>query len=360
MRVYLDNIIFSLQRSGGISVVWYELLKRMIDNHELDIKMLEYAEGKKNICRSILPIDDFLINKKATFNINVERFLNPVIREKNPFIFHSSYYRTVSNPKAINVTTVHDFIYEKYMKGISKQINCGQKYSAIRKSDSIICISESTKQDLLAYMPDVCEDKISVIYNGVSDDYFVVEGHDGELPFPANSYVLFVGGRAAGYKNFRFSVQAVAKTGLNLLIVGQQLSKEERQFLDEHLRNRYKIVSDAPNVVLNQLYNFAYCLLYPSSYEGFGIPVLEAQKAGCPVIAFNSSSIPEVIGDQRLLFHELSLPSVLDCLERLNDESFRADIVEKGVKNAKRFNWDKTYQEVLAVYKRNFESRPVC
>ena len=102
---------------------------------------------------------------------------------------------------------------------------------------------------------------------------------------------------------------------------------------------------------LNILYNNAYCLLYPSLYEGFGIPVIEAQRAGCPVIAGANSCIIEVIGKGGIALEKLNVSNIVDSLKALESSAFRNDIIQEGLNNAQRFSWDKTYEQTLKVYK---------
>ncbi|EEY5971546.1 glycosyltransferase family 1 protein, partial [Escherichia coli] len=130
----------------------------------------------------------------------------------------SSYYRVHKSPNlnVKNVTTVHDFTYEKYRGGMSKFIHSLQKYHAIKNSDIVICISNNTARDLLKYCP-ISEDKIRVIYNGVSPSYKHISNMSD---MRVNNSVLFVGARE-GYKNFVLAVKAVGKLhGLKLTIVG--------------------------------------------------------------------------------------------------------------------------------------------
>lgn len=305
MKIILDNIIFTLQRSGGISVVWFELLSRLIRDGK-KISCLSYSN--RNIFIKKISFDKTINIQRNNFFIFFRRYCDLILRnEKERFIFHSSYYRITRNSKAINITTVHDFTYEYYCSGLSRIIHSWQKRRAILNSDYIICISESTKKDLLKFVPEVKEDKIRVIYNGVSEDYHVLSLRElatVQLPFPKQTYVVFVGSRV-GYKNFELSVHAISKTTLNLVIVGAPLNRLELVLLQQNFKDMKRVycANRISNQELNILYNNAFALLYPSLYEGFGIPVIEAQKAGCPVIAYNGSSIPEIIGDKTLLIN---------------------------------------------------------
>lgn len=347
----LDNIIFSLQKSGGISAVWYEHLKRLITDRYFSsiLRLIEYDTATFNVFRKDLQVDGSNIISESSRLLNFRRYLNPSLKaESEPFLFHSSYYRTCSNRQAVNITTVHDFTYEYYVKGFAKSVHCWQKYRAIRNSDIIICISQNTKKDLLKFLPDIDENKIRIVYNGVSDDYFQIDHHDTLKN--KSRFVLFVGARG-GYKNFDVAVEAIKNTTLNLVVVGSPLSEIEIKHLDSALgRERYKYAGRISNQELNVLYNTAFCLLYPSSYEGFGIPVIEAQKAGCPVIAANHSSIPEIIGDKTMLINEISSTEILKKIQSLKNDHIRKEMIALGLENAKRFSWDKTYAETIKVY----------
>jgi mannosyltransferase len=349
MVVIFDNIVFYGQRIGGVSSVWYELIKRIILNKNITSYFIEY-KYYINLFRKKLIIPQSLIILKSDFGIKLRRYLNPTINLKEKFIFHSSYYRVSTNKRAINITTVHDFTYEYFAFGLQKKIHCWQKYQAIRKSHFIICVSENTKKDLLKFIPNIDSKKIRIIYNGVSDDYFPIYENPSHISYSNESYALYIGSRAS-YKNFILAVEAVATSKLNLVIVGSVLSKKEELFLNTALgKDRYKFLDNISNEELNVLYNNAYVFIYLSLYEGFGIPVLEAQKAGCPVIAYNSSSIPEIIGDTPLLINELSVISILNCFNILTDQRCRLKIVKDGIKNASQFSWDKMYSQIEKLY----------
>ncbi len=117
MRIVFDNIVFSLQRrGGGVSVVWQELLSRFISSKQDDLTFIEHTTDLDNPFRRMLPIPEGKIITKEPWIFTLERYMNPTLNCKDPFIFHSSYFRMCSNKNAINVTTVHDFTYDYYYK----------------------------------------------------------------------------------------------------------------------------------------------------------------------------------------------------------------------------------------------------
>lgn len=357
MKIILDNIIFSLQKSGGISSVWFELLSRIL-NSKNEVQCLNYTNNNIFSQSIQYKMKQILSSKLLKFP---ERYINPRVESnKEKFIFHSSYYRTCSNPHAINITTVHDFTYEYYNNGIKKLIHSWQKRKAILKSDYIICISENTKKDLLHFIPEVNPNRIRIVYNGVSEDYYLLpsEQPSKNIPFPAESYAIFVGSRAK-YKNFELTIKAISQSNLNLVIVGAPLNKHEQKLVHQYFKEAKRVhcTGYIDNKGLNILYNNAFAFLYPSINEGFGIPILEAQKAGCPVIAYKGSSIPEIIGDDTLLINESSTSEIQRCISILQDEQQRTNIIKKGLKNTQRFSWDKMYDSVLAIYKEAWNSK---
>lgn len=304
MNLILDNIIFTLQRNGGISTVWNEHLRRARADASLRLTELDYKE-------------------KMTPRF-MERYRFPDYKAETPAIFHSSYFRVLPQKEVYNVTTVHDLTYHFYRKGLPKSVHLWEEERALRHSEAVICISENTKRDLLHFYPWVKEEKIRVIYNGVSDEFFPIPSVEKK------GYLLYVGNSDAAYKRYDVAQEVARLTGIEL-VTATHVTRAE----------------------LNTLYNEALCLLYPSDYEGFGLPVLEAQKAGCPVIVQNTSSIPEVIGEQGLMVQH-DTPSriaaqMADIVKQLKSRSTQA-VIEAGFENARRFSWDTNYEQIKQLY----------
>lgn len=346
-KILFDNIIYSLQQSGGISSQWAMLQNGFLQNNEVNLLFLERDDAVNNIYRKSvdLPIEK-IVKLKRSYPLIIDRYRNVKVKDIKPVIFHSSYYRCIDDKDVKSVVTVHDFTYERYMVGLRRYIHCKQKYNTINNADVVVCVSENTRKDLLHYLPNIDKDKIRVVHNGVSDDFYPIDGAE------RGDRLLYVGSRAK-YKNFDFVVEALSETSYYLDICGATLSIQEQEFLNRKLgSDRYKVYSDVNNHRLNELYNQAKCLIYPSSYEGFGLPIIEAQKTGCPVIALNASSIPDVIGETPLLLNELSQKELLSALKNLESPTLLENITKIGLENATKF----TSQSMIAGYKKVYNS----
>ena len=341
INIVFDNIIYSLQKFGGISVYWSELLVRFQKNNLFNPSFIEYSDAMLNISRKAISLQvQNVIPRDFTFILR--RYLKAPNTSNYTGIFHSSYYRISSQSGLLNVVTVHDFIYEKFMKKIKSFPHLIQKYYALRKADGIICISENTKKDLLHYYPKLKNKPIKVIYNGFSNEIYK---HNSEMIYMPKSYVLFVGGRN-NYKNFNLAVYSIVNLHhINLYIVGSKLNEAETTFLNKLIPNRFKVFTNINSSNLNELYQGALALLYLSKYEGFGIPVLEAMGSGCPVIALNRSSIPEVADNAGILIDKEDPSLIYEMLVKLqSNQEYRNTIIHKGLSRVKDFSWDKSYK----------------
>jgi mannosyltransferase len=335
-NLQFDNIIFSLQKNGGGSTYWFEILKRAYSDG-FNFKDLNYSNSLSNShFKSYFNLreqdDDLIVFQKKRF---FERFRKPSkLFNKENYVFHSSYYRVIPDKFCKNIITIHDFIPELYYGYLKRNYNYNLKKNALNNSEAIICVSHSTKNDLLNFFPNISENKISVIHNGAADDFV----HNNN---PRKNFILFVGSRF-GYKMFEWAIKAVAGLAIfDLVIVGSPLSDLEIAILTNFKTLNYRVFSSISNMQLNELYNTAFALIYPSEYEGFGLPVLEAMKAGCPVIARRTSSIPEIVPKNYLLLESYCLDEFSDKIEKLKLNYFYYQNL--GLIKSSEFSWNKSY-----------------
>lgn len=331
MFAIYDDIINDLQKSGGISVYWYNLKIKLKNRLEIE------CYNGSNIKR----------DKKLP--LLIQRYLNFNVKKKSKHIFHSSYYRVSNCKNALNIVTVHDFVYEYFTTGIKKQIHVLQKKNAILNADRIICISENTKNDLLKFYPFINKKIIKVIYHGVSNEFFKILRDETTKE---KNNLIFIGKRN-GYKNFQILIDYLSSNNdYHLILVGGgSLSKKEKNALNKVSYKHYQNIS---NSELNNLYNNSFALIYPSLYEGFGLPIIEALKAGCPVIC-NDGSLTKEIGNQYVLKGNISADFIKTSLKRLEDQRFREKIISDGIEYASNFTWEKTAQKTFELYKELWE-----
>jgi mannosyltransferase len=308
-----------------------------------DVHLL-YSGYNKNI---FLP--EFKGEKIVKNNyLALERYKNIKMNETDPFIFHSSYYRYCKNKNAINVTTVHDFIYELFCHDIKANVHKIQKKTAILHSEAIICNSENTKKDFMSFFPDY-NGIVKVVYLGLSGDYY----HRNKQ---RENKVIFIGGRR-GYKNFKYAIMLMQKLRrYRLQIVGGgPLGRKELGLLNMYIPGNYEYYKSLSNSDLNIKYNEAQFLLYPSLYEGFGVPVVEAQAAGCPVVCCDVSSLPEVAGGAAVYISGKDIDDDIKKIVKLDDQNYYNSIVQSGFENCKKFSWEKCAKETYDFYKEIYE-----
>ncbi|MFI0347202.1 MAG: glycosyltransferase family 4 protein [Chthoniobacterales bacterium] len=351
MKILFDTYIYKLQITGGINRYIAEIISGLPENfHPFLFKKIE-----RKLC---VPKHPHLKN----FWMPIDTRFSPFFMQwklKSMDIVHPSYYQIYSSlswdkmPCKV-VITVHDLImmrfadrYEKSSKVISAQ------KAAIKRADHIICISHSTRNDLLEKFPE-CEERSSVIHLASS-----LPQPDGSFSNPFDKrYFLFVGARSF-YKNFELTARAFALlyqkySDLQLVVVGGSFNEEENKLIHGlGISDGVKLVKHPDDSELALLYKYSEALIYPSEYEGFGLPPLEAMKMGVPVIALNISSLPEVIGAGGILIDpEKASPYLLaEAAESLlTSESLCKRLSAAALQQESQFSWKKTVDKTVDVY----------
>lgn len=367
MNLLYDYSIFQLQRYGGVSRYFYELITRLSENQDTTVNLFEgFHINKYGLSSNPDIFESYrgykipqIKNTGHIFETLNQIWFKSFYSKSSIDIYHPTYYRNDLHKfkKTPIVLTIYDMIHELYSDQIvnSKSV-IESKKNSIDFADIIICISENTKNDLIK-LYNISEDKIKVIYlasslqpsnmtsfNNIRTQYNFIR------PF-----ILYVGGRG-GYKNFNVLLEAYTShfsKHFDLVCFGANVFNiKELKFIKKYNLINKVIHIVGPDNLLAYLYKNAYCLVYPTLYEGFGIPPLEAMAMGCPVIASNTSSIPEVVGSAGILFDPYSKSSLINAIESLqNNESTRNRLIKLGLEHEKKFSWDKMANETLNVYK---------
>jgi glycosyltransferase involved in cell wall biosynthesis len=361
MRIVYDYQIFNWQRYGGISRYFCELASR-IDN--LSGTEARFAAG--------LHVNEYLANDYPQLTIGKLRpenkLLNRVgelvnhrwsgyyLNSQPPDILHYTHYRPQSSGKnSIKVLTVYDMIYELFFDPsiVDQDCTIAHKAAIVHTVDSIICPSECSKRDLV----EICQvdpAKVTVIYHG----YGVTAPVAIAPPFGLKPYILVVGERR-WYKNFDRLLQAYASNpsfcrDFDLRCFGAiPLTNQELELIDRLGLPRENIQWQTGNdAELVGLYQQAALFIYPSLYEGFGYPPLEAQAAGCPVACANTSCFPETIANAAELFDPYDVEAIAQAIQNVLYDSVRStELVKLGKQNIQRFSWDRCAAEHHRVYR---------
>jgi glycosyltransferase involved in cell wall biosynthesis len=334
MKVGFD--ISQLAHAGGVGIYTKELTSQLEQISDLEMTFFytslrkKYQGDLKNVRSFKIPptIAEKLFHDFR--KISMERFLGPID------VYHSSDW--IQPPtKAKTVTTYHDVIPLKYPEwSHPKIVQVHQKrlHLVEQEIDQVIAVSETTKQDL-CQISNIPEHQVTVIYEGVGDqfkllDEDVVSAFKRKYNLP-DKFALGIGG-IGNRRNLERAKEACGE--VPFIVTGSSLPR----------------LSDEEMVLL---YNAATLLLYPSLYEGFGLPIIEAMACGTPVITSNLSSMKEIAGENALLVDPISTQSIHQAItDILSDPKVLQEFSKKGIQHAKHFSWQKAAVETAEVYKK--------
>ncbi len=356
-KILYDHQIFVYQEFGGISRYFYELMNGFEKDEDVRFDLsLAYSNNQ------------YIKNRNFRFKNRLLHYLNmrgerKLLLGKDYDVFHPTYF----NPYFLEylgnkpfVLTIYDMVYELFPQIYSRRDKTGAyKKLLAPKATKIIAISENTKRDIIRQFG-IKEDKIEVIYLANSLAAGTIEKGKGAVSDLPQKYLLFVGNRRV-YKNFDLFVESISSllqddNGLHLVCAGGgKFTPSEIAGL-EKLGIMHKVTQrHFDDNKLAQFYRNALAFIFPSLYEGFGIPILEAFSCGCPVIASNISSLPEIAGNAAAYFDPADTMSISNAVKKvINNDDLRRELRSRGYDRLKGFSWEKTatgtkklYQSIL-------------
>lgn len=357
MRVLYDYQTFHLQRFGGISRYFRELAGRMAEVEPriaLCCSMNQYLRHSGLV--RYWPVARRPYKMLMAQFRSLNRWSSIRALKQGQFdVFHPTYYDPYFLPHLGGkpfVLTIHDMTHERYPEYFSPRDTTPQdKRLLAQQADHIIAISECTRRDIIEFLG-VDEAKITVIPHGLEPQ----APSDERVAGVPERYVLYVGERRA-YKNFDRTMEAFARiaaddSSLHLVLTGRPLSPSERSRMAElGILGRVIVKSDVADAQLARLYRDASVFVYPSLYEGFGIPILEAFAQDCPVVLSRASCFPEVAGDAAEYFDPYSTESMVEALHTvLTDTERRTALITKGRERLTHYTWTQTARLTEQLY----------
>ena len=360
-RILYDGLIFSQQPAGGIS----RYFSNVIDHLPAPFQPALATIRRDTVNFPARP--DLRVHYYERFGFwpgrlsyEVEPHYFDWIARDYPVI-HPTYYGSLTRKpfrklRGKVVLTVYDMIHELFAARLDPTgEEAASKRDAIQRADAIICISENTRRDLLKLYPALAPGNVFVTHLASGLSYEMTHGTEA---LPERPYLLYVGGRSR-YKNFDGLLRAFARTAaahpeIELCAVGvDPFGDDELELIAGlGLKGRVRFLGNLGDSHLARLYRHCVAFVYPSYYEGFGIPPLEAMSCGAPSLVSNRSSLPEVVDDAAVLFDPDDLPGLAERLGRIIDSAeLRADLVARGFAQAKRFGWQRTADQTAEVYR---------
>jgi len=367
MRIAIDANPMFLNRAG-IGNYTYHLVRQLVRIDQENEYYLYNTATKEH------ELNDLRLGGNARV-ICFPRVLSPWKARKDRIdIYHGVNYQLWAQGNAGSVVTVHDLALNIFPE-FSKRLLGEQwsRYKALRtfhRATRVIAISQNTANDIHKYYQ-IPPEKIRIIYNGVGEEFFSAPLPDSlksvraRYAIPPGDYILYVGG-----SDLRKNLESLLKAFSMLLRKIQQITLVATGGMGRKAKEIYQSISNLGlerNIVitghvsdqdLRQLYAGTRLFVYPSLYEGFGIPILEAMSSGVPVIASNTSSIPEVAGDAAYLIDPYNIGALADAMEKvLQDDNLARSLQAKGLQRAKAFSWERTARQTIEVYEDVYRQR---
>jgi glycosyltransferase involved in cell wall biosynthesis len=308
-----------------------------------------------------------VVELSGNYSIAEQMKIPLAIKREGVTLFHAPHYVLPPLVRCRSVVTIHDCIHLMFPQYLPNRLALRYARTSItlaaRRATRVLTVSESSKRDILRFV-DTEPEKIDVIYNAY-DERFGIEPREEDVVRVRERYQLhdeFVlyAGNVKPHKNLARLIEAfhlVRKRGLGqlkLVLIGDDISRYSvlRRAVHQHQLHKYvRFLGYLPEETLAVMYRLAGVFVFPSLYEGFGLPPLEAMASGTPVVTSNLSSLPEVAGDAAVLVDPYDPTAIADGIYRvLTDEALRRELRRKGLARAAQFSWEQSVQRVREIY----------
>jgi glycosyltransferase involved in cell wall biosynthesis len=354
-------------RDFGIGTYVRNLLRHLarLDRTTEYVVLCREADGDlaRELGENFRPVTE----RSPNYSIREQLTVPLDLRREGVDLFHATHYVLPPLTPCRSVVTIHDCIHLRFPQYLPSRLGYAYARSSLwiaaHRSGRIMTVSEASKRDILRYFH-VPESKIDVIYNAIDERF-------GHLPaveevervrerYQLNDPFVLYAGNIKPHKNIERLIEAfdlLKQHGfehVKLLIIGDEISKYAtlRRAVHRHkLHKHVRFFGFVPDQTLAILYRLAAVFVFPSLYEGFGLPPLEAMASGTPVITSNVSSLPEVVGDAALLIDPYEPEAIADAMRRvLTDDALHADLRARGLARASHFSWERSIRRVREIY----------
>jgi glycosyltransferase involved in cell wall biosynthesis len=349
------------EKSGGVKVYIREMTEGLIRNISSKDELFIFHNSKNNLFSKKKNVHEISIQSKSKLLADLVQ-APKIINDLNLDVVFFPKNVIPFGIKTKKVLTIHDLAY--YMPQFDAYKMTDTLYmkfmikSSVKRADKVVAISNNTKKDIENILK-TPKEKISVIYEATNSNFRVIKDkkalEEVRKKYDLTKPFIFYAGSISPRKNVKRLITAfknLANKDLDLVITGNKLWNNNEEMAMIKKEERIKLLGLVPEDHLPLLYNLANFYIYPSLYEGFGLPTLEAQQCGCAVLSSNASSLPEVGGKGALYFNPYSEREIKEAIEKIErDSKLKKDLIKKGLANVKTFSWDKASKELLEVIK---------
>jgi glycosyltransferase involved in cell wall biosynthesis len=351
----------------GIGTYIRNLLRHLARLDTTSEYVLLCQEPDLGVAASLGPNFRTVLEPSPNYSLREQVHVPWVLHRERPDVYHAPHYVLPAAIRRPSVVTIHDCIHLRFPEYLPNRAAYAYAraslWASARQASAVLTVSEASKHDILHYCH-VPAEKVVVVYNGI-DERFWEAPDDEQVSLVRERYqlthdfVLYVG-NIKHHKNLVRLIEAFAELrqgpheDLKLLIIGDQISKLPalRRAVHHHkLHKHVRFLGYIPDATLAVLYRLTAAFVFPSLYEGFGLPPLEAMACGAPVVTSNTSSLPEVTGDAAVLVDPYSVDSIVEGVRRvLDDPALAADLRRRGPIRARAFSWEQSVAKTRRLY----------